>query len=245
MRFEDNRGRPIGSLEDWQRAIPPDHWVPECSAYLLAHRWWRAEGLPEPVWRVLDATRVPALVDLKLRRAIVEHKTALPGEGLDSSTDIMVEATNALGQVWIAVEGKAREAFDLDLPGWLASGTSPGSPANRDARARGLCSKLDIDFQEARSKAVGYQLFHRTYAAVRAAEQNRSRHAVMLVHSFVRAQPESESHFDDYREFAELLRLPPSAPQPNATTPEVQVGPVALRLAWVSDNEWATRGANP
>ena len=120
----------------------------------------------------------------------------------------------------IAVEGKVEESFAEIVSDWNDS-------TGKQRRLESLCNTLHLNAAEA--GRLRYQLLHRTASAIYEAQRYRSRHALMLVHSF------SKTHrwFDDFAAFSRALQMP--LDQPGQCSVARMLGGVSLRLAWVSD----------
>ena len=169
---------PLSVPEDWKPLVGADNWVRGHSAYELAHSWQLAAGaFPPAVERVLSGD--PNLRGLRLRRAIVEFATALDTGKAPSMTDLMAQCLLGEEPVIMAVEGKAKERFDLTVDEWLARATKPET---RHRRLQFLCELLGLDPKNVGS--LRYQLLHRTASAVLEAAVTGAAQAVVLVHSY-------------------------------------------------------------
>src|SRR6266571_2495499 len=76
----------IGSISEWQRIIPAEHWVPGRSAYELAHHWHGCDGFPSRVAAALQ----PAFPRLIPDYGMVEMPVFLDTLKAPSRTDIML-----------------------------------------------------------------------------------------------------------------------------------------------------------
>jgi len=129
--------------------------------------------------------RAERLRDLAFDRGLVEHKTDAPGRAAPSQTDILVLATDPLGnRVVLAVEGKVDEGFDQPIAKWLSAGKSPNSAANRRRRLDDMLVDLGIDPHTEGIDTLPYQLVHRGWAALREAADQMATRGVFVVHSF-------------------------------------------------------------
>lgn len=224
----------LRTLDDWRAVHPPKHWKDGRSAKLLAEVWGGAGGFPERVTAALD--RADRLRDLRFDQGFVEHKTAAPGRGAASQTDILVFATDPLGNhVILAVEGKVDEGFDRPISAWLTAGSSPRSPKNRRLRVDDMLVDLCIDPRTEGVDDLAYQLVHRAWSALREAGKCGAARAVFLVHSFAE-QEMPGAGWADFVRFAGLLAPDADAP-PRAGVPfPVQViDGVDLWLLWVPE----------
>ena len=146
-----------------------------------------------------------------------EREVDLGTPGRNSQTDLMVVAGLGRELAIIAVEGKAEESF-TEIVSML------NDSAGKQRRLERLCSTLHIN--PAQAGSLRYQLLHRTASALYEAERYRSRHALMVVHSF------STPHrwFDDFAAFSRVLQM--SLDQ--CSVARIFDG-ISLCLAWVSD----------
>ena len=212
---------PVENPKDVMQHLPKGHWKKGHSAYELAHSWVRANGIPEPVAKVLR--QAEEFRGMELIEGIFEKKTKLrpPVRG-PSHTDLLALIGDGNGCVVLGVEGKVNEGFGKVVSKWL-NGASEG----KKQRLSGLRETLQLEDSDAQN--LRYQLLHRTAATIYEAQSYKVCKAVMLVHSF------SEKHkgFDDFRKFAEAIKAPVSCR--NKLSEEVTLEGVALRLAWVAD----------
>jgi len=221
----------IESLEEWQSCVPKKDWKDGRSAKLLAETWLPAAGLPRAF--KVSLNRENSLRRLVLHRAYVEKRTSTPGLGPASATDLMAVCDNKAGKVIVAVEAKVDEGFDMPLQRWLVSGSSANSADNRKYRATQICKALGTS--RTRMKKVNYQLLHRTYSAIKTAQEEVAATAVMAVHSFLKGQPGDVTGWDDFCRFAAVLE--PDAPPPVPGTPwsAGSRDGVQLWLLWVEN----------
>lgn len=172
---------PTTGLSDWRRLLaePDKHWVRSRSAFETAVSWEATErtprGLPPAVAAALDGA--PELASAELLLALPEHKVPMPGRGRPSQNDVWTLLRGPLGQVSMAVEGKAGEPFDRPVSDWLRD----ASEGKRE-RIAGLCELLG---RTEASRELGYHLFHRTASAILEARRFGAPEAVMLVQSFL------------------------------------------------------------
>jgi hypothetical protein len=202
-------------------------WRPDHSAQELAESWFESRAdFPVTVRQVLATA--PEYSQAELVDAFFEREVELDSLGRNSQTDLMVIAGlgNELGV--IAVEGKVEESFAEPVAKWNTS-------AGKQNRLVGLCSALGIDHTQLQQ--IRYQLLHRTVSAILEAKRYRTRHALMLVHSF------SSSHrwFDDFSAFSRVMGIPLDAPGKCSAVKECDG--VSLRLAWVADKIRSQRPA--
>lgn len=195
------------------------HWRTGFSAKELAESWAAASpDIPRRVRAVLNTA--PEYCGAELIDGFFEREVELGTAGRNSQTDLMVIAGIADGLAVIAAEGKAEESFAELVSEWNNS-------SGKQTRLAHLCNTLCLNPESVGS--LRYQLFHRAASAIYEARRYRSRHAVMLVHSF------SPTHrwFSDFAEFARAMNVPVGGPD-ECSRPKICEG-VSLRLAWVSD----------
>ncbi len=195
------------------------HWRAGYSAQELAVAWVQAgKSFPKRVQSVLDTA--PEYVGAELIDGFFEREVELGTAGRNSQTDLMVIAGLGSELGIIAVEGKAEESFAELIADW---NKTPG----KQRRLESLCGTLELELADV--ERLRYQLLHRTASAIYEARRYRSRHAMVLVHSF------SKTHrwFEDYVQFAAAMKMP--LERPNTCSPARFLAGVQLRLAWVSD----------
>lgn len=219
-------GQETAGPEDWKILHPERHWKTGYSAKALAYSWEYAGGFPEEVEEVLSDSQFSKA---ELLIAFPEYRTPLPGGRRQSQTDLLVLAEVQGELLAVAVEGKVREDFGPTVQEWLGDNPSRG----KRIRLRFLAQKLGInDLDNRELRHIRYQLLHRTAAAVIEAERFNARYAVMLVHSF----SQEDEHFEDYRDFLDLLGIAGDDVSPNSVIPVGNRGGIDLFLAWVRGN---------
>lgn len=233
-RFYAPTGDLLRTLDDWEVLHPPRHWKDGRSAKLLAEVWGGAGGFPASVREALD--RVERLRDLEFDQGLVEHKTEAPGRGAASQTDILVFATDPLGNsVVLAVEGKVDEGFAQPISKWLEAGKSPSSPASRRRRIDDMLIDLCIDPKTEGVDALPYQLVHRAWAALQEASNRMATRGVFVVHSFTEPHTKGAG-WNEFRSFARLLRFEGKADLEVGVPFHVQViDGVDLWMVWVPE----------
>jgi hypothetical protein len=197
------------------------HWRPGYSAQELVAAWSMSKNdFPAPVRSVLETA--PEYARAELIDGFFEREVDLGSVGRNSQTDLMVVAGLDERLGIIAVEGKVEESFADCVRDW---NTTPG----KQHRLEGLCGTLGLDI--ASIGAIRYQLLHRTASAIYEAKRYRSRHALMLVHSF------SPTHrwFEDFVAFSCALGIPMR--EIGQCSPAMVCGGVSLRVAWVADSQ--------
>lgn len=225
--------RGIGSWRE-RLASPDRHWRRERSAFETAVSWeWaalrrRPSQLPEPIERLFLAG---GFGDPTLLIAVAEHQVELAGRGNDSHCDVWGLVGTTVGTVSLSVEAKAQERFGNEtLQEFLTGGTSPGSPANRQARWTDIEGHLPTpatgDYLNIR-----YQLLHRCATAVIEARRLRLRHAAFVVQAF--GSPPERA--DEFTAFCAVMGI---TPRPQTLTP-VNVNDVRLDVGW-ADCPFAT-----
>jgi len=221
--FHSSQGTPLLSMADWQAQHPARHWRAGYSAMELARTWSSAGGLPESFQQALGQ---PPFEGLVLERGVVEHNTDVPGRGRASCTDLMVTARTPAGtKVVIGVEGKVDETFGPLVAEWLTKGG-----ANRQDRLDGLCEALGLEPMQV--GALRYQLFHRTYAALATASEQRCSHAVLAIHS-LEGRGSWGDNWQSFVAFARALGAT-NVDKRHPTPVGVRMG-VDLWLLWVTE----------
>jgi hypothetical protein len=203
------------------------HWKVDHSAQELAECWFESRvDFPMTVRQVLATA--PEYSHAELVDAFFEREVDLGSPGRNSQTDLMVIAGLGDELGVIAVEGKVEESFAETVAKW-------NTTAGKQNRLVGLCGKLGLD--HAQFGQIRYQLLHRTVSAILEAKRYRSRHALMLIHSF------SSSHrwFDDFSAFSRTMGIPLDTPGKCSAVKECDG--VNLRLAWVADKIRSQRPA--
>lgn len=172
---------PTQSGSDWQRLLakPSLHWKVGRSAMCAAAAWEHAgDTLPPEISECLDATGRPELQSLQLLAALPEWGVPLPGGDRASFTDVLALTRNSTGLCVIGVEAKVDEDF-----GPLVSDKKQGASVGQLERIEFLQDLLGASFEG----TVRYQLLHRTASALLTAQDFHAQTAVMLIHSFGRA----------------------------------------------------------
>jgi hypothetical protein len=172
---------PTQSGSDWQRLLakPTLHWKVGRSAMCAAAAWEDAgDKLPLEIANALDAVGVPELQSLQLLAAIPEWGVPLPGGDRASFTDVLALTRNDEGLCIVGVEAKVDEDF-----GPLIREKQNGASAGQLERLKYLQDLLGCKFDG----TVRYQLLHRTASALLTARDFHAQTAVMLIHSFGRA----------------------------------------------------------
>ncbi len=150
--------------------------------------------------------------------AAPEWKTALPGGGRESQSDVFALFSVPGGLLTMTVEAKVDEPFGPTLGEWM-EGASPGKRARIAAIGDllGLAAPIPA--------SIRYQLLHRAAAALIEARRFRANEAAMIVQSF-----SSEGRwFEDFTAFAALFGLAPR-PGETALAPVPEIG--SLRIGW-------------
>lgn len=194
------------------------HWKSEHSAQELALAW-TVSGMPNSVRTVLETCN--ELAPIELIDGTFEKKVHLRTPGRNSQTDLMLIAAFGGELGIIAVEGKVEEPFGDLVSDW--NDHSKG----KENRLKGLCSTLGLS--PSNVGGLRYQLLHRTVSAIYEAQRYRSRHAIMLVHSF----SSTRKWFEDFQLFSDAMGT--GLRTPNTISASKICEGVALRLAWVSD----------
>ena len=198
----------LAKPEDWKSLAGDDNWVPEHSAYELAHSWQVVGGIPPGIAAALDSADASPLTGLRLDMALVEKPVFLDTRVAPSMTDLIGYARNVRDEpVILAVEGKAQEPFGLPVRSWLRGDVlEPAQTAKprptRTRRFEFLCDRLGLGPDP--ECALRYQLFHRTVSAVTEAEMQAAAAAVVIVHAF---GPHAAANWTDYEHFLNALGL--------------------------------------
>jgi hypothetical protein len=190
---------PTQSGSDWQRLLakPKLHWKKGKSAMTTAACWEAADGkLPPEIVSVLESTKHPDLVNLRLLLAIPEWEVPLKGGQTASHIDVFALARNACGLVVLAIEAKVDEEFGPTLGAKRAESSS-----GQHQRIEYLHSILRL--KQPLADTIRYQLLHRTASALLTAQEFHAHAAVMLVQSFG-AGPSSRGR-EDYEAFCQAI----------------------------------------
>jgi len=207
--------KPIYRATDLINYLPHDkrhHYRDGYSMAEAAKCWLAANGRLPPAIAALVGTDI-------LETAHFEYEITVWGRGT-SMTDIMAFAPEHP----LAIEAKAREAFDDEVRNWVykEEAENPRSPPHRlrviDKYAEAFGASADALME------LRYQLLHRTRAAALMARQCRRKSAWMIVHSF--APLECEEHARNRADFNRYVSLV-------GETPAFKGVPV--RLAWVDE----------
>ncbi len=214
---------PAMKPEDWKclLADPDKHWRDDYSAKELACCWQEANDFPNSIKKVL--TGVPQFEGIEMLLGIPEHQVPLRGGSRPSQNDIWCLARSSDGLVSIAVEGKVSEPFGPMISEW-----GPKSSSGKEERLGSLCEILEIDNPP--PGEIRYQLLHRTCSAILEAKRFFAKYAVMLVHSFSKA----DEGFQDFQNFVSLF-----CPTRAAVNEIVDVGRrdgVQLFCVWVRED---------
>ena len=190
------------AADEWKQfLISDEHWKPGRSASSVADSWWKAQGVPPEVVRLLGN-------DFELIGMMPEYKVSMgPGGGRGGSPTCDVFAYLKIGgrTCALVIEAKVDEDFDKKLSTWRKGKKgNPRSPANRERRLKKICEVLGVDFPP--SDDMRYQLFSQTFAAVRMAKELKADMAAMIVQSFC----ENHSGYDDFLAFCGQFGVQPS-----------------------------------
>ncbi len=222
--------RPVDIRPHLARA---NHWKPLRSACELARSWFEAGDVPRTVSRVLDGCR--DFRDATIIHGFFEHATDLKSAGAPSQTDLLLLVSANGGNAVIAIEGKVDEGFGEPVLAWRSRKSK-----RRPARLASLCDLLGLAANAV--DGLGYQLLHRTAAALLEAQRYRVDRALMVVHSFAEHNPTAKKgdSFEQFQEFAAALGAP--LERRNSISDPVTRQDIALRLAWVSDRPVSRHG---
>lgn len=179
--------------EGWKAHLgdPDRHWRPGFSAMAAARSWEHWQDVPPEIAALLGR-------EVTLQLALVEHKVPLPGSTVgDTQCDVFALVRADSRDMALAVEAKVDEPFGQTVGEWL-DGAGPG----KRTRLAALCELLDIP--DPPPRALRYQLFHRTAAAVIEARRFHRPVAAMVVQSF---SPTARWH-GDFAAFAAHVGAP-------------------------------------
>ncbi len=130
-----------------------------------------------------------------------EYEVAVWGQG-KSTTDIMAFLQDGV----IAIEAKAREPFDNEVHVWIDKerGNNPRSPEHSRSVIRRYADAFGVSFEEL--LPIGYQLLHRSLAAVLTESRYSFRQAWMIVQSFAPMTcPEHVRNRSDFDRYMSLV----------------------------------------
>lgn len=219
----------LRSLCDWQSRLgdPVLHWKRGASAMELAIDWTlaavdRDDGLPIRIRDMLQA--IPGCDEARMKLAVPELRTALPGGNTSSQTDLWILLDTADGFVSLSIEGKAEESFADLTSTWLNKDRSDG----KERRLEYLRRELGLN--EADALKIRYQLLHRTVAALIEAREWKARAAVMLVQRFSRDPERPAKTWDD---FALLARHLGVTATPGVLAETGLCAPMPLWIGWL------------
>lgn len=235
--FFSRKGIPIQSIGAWRALVPEKDWVEGRSAYLLAHSWFPAGGLPERVRSALQ--KDAAFAAPRLAKGIVEHRTRTQGKGGGSATDLLGTIVSGDRSYTVACEAKVDEGFDAPIARWLTLGRSANSAENRQRRLDAMCKSLALESNLI--AAIRYQLIHRAFAAVTSAKASGHGGALLMVHSFL-PDPDGEgAGWSDFVAFGDLLRGDTAILVPGRPWQAAPLNGLPLYLLWVPDQGGAAR----
>ena len=178
----------------WRRQLLKKHWKKNKSAWAVAHSWFCAQDLPPDIRGVFGD-------DATLLCMEPEGAVALPGASGPGSCDVLARVEFLGKEYVLVVEAKVEESFGPTVKKWLDSYTSDESAENRQYRLEMICKKLGLEYDFAVNLGVGYELFHKVFAALKSAEFWDAEGAIMIVQSF---SPHCTG-FDEFRRFCGLF----------------------------------------
>ena len=178
----------------WRRQLLKKHWKKNCSAWAVAHSWFYAQDLPPEIHGVFGN-------DATLLRMEPEAAVALPGASGPSSCDVFARVEFFGKEYVLVIEAKVEEEFGQTVRRWLDSYTSEESAENRQYRLEMICERLGLDYNFVINLDVGYELFHKVFAALKSAEFWDVDGALMIVQSF---SPRCTG-FDEFRRFCSVF----------------------------------------
>jgi len=195
------------------------HWKEGRSAHALTKAWADSNSLPPSICASLQGH--PAFRSAELIDGFLERQVDLGSAGRHSQTDLLAIVGVEKGIAIVAIEGKAGEPFGELVSGWL-----DGSGA-KDKRLALLCETLGLSIEQTR--ALHYQLLHRTASAIYEAKRYRTDLAAMLVHSFGHDQ----KGFSAFSLFVQTLGL--GEPSDGVLAGPLYRDGVSVYLGWIND----------
>lgn len=187
----------IGEIPEpsvWQKQLLKKHWKVKYSAWAVAHSWFYAQDLPSEIRWVVGN-------DAALLRMEPEGAVALPGARGSGWCDVFA-CVEFFGKEYVlVVEAKVEEEFGPKVAKWLDNSTSEESAENRQYRLEMICEKLGFEYNFVLNLDVGYELFHKAFAALKSAKFWDADGAIMIVQSF---SPHCTG-FDEFRRFCDVF----------------------------------------
>lgn len=220
---------PSMGIAEWRAKLadPYLHWRRKKSAWELAVSWEsrrdEESGLPPEIEKVLRAH--PTFVDARLLIAIPEHRVTLDDDRRPSQNDLWAMLLLTHGYASATIEAKVGEEFDKTIEEWMIKGS-----AGKTERLQFLTEILGLPSLP--PGHIRYQLVHRTASAIIEADRWKASTALMLVQYFKQSPcfKESPSSWNDYCNFAELLKIEPKR---GSISGSRIVGNTELFLGWV------------
>ena len=178
----------------WRKQLPPEHWKKGKSAWAVAHSWHLAEGVPPEICGMLNCN--PELIRMEPEGAV-----ALPGAGRPGSCDVFACIKIPEKEYVLVIEAKVRENFGEKIEGWYKTKDTDKINENKKYRLEKICEKLGLKYDYDKYKSVRYDLFHKTFAALKSAEFWNAEGAIMIVQSFC----PNCTDFNEFEKFFELF----------------------------------------
>lgn len=220
---------PSHGPEAWKELLtdPEGQWQVGKSAYEIAYCWEKEPNkFPASIRKVFRKSDYSHFKNAKLLFAYPEFKVRLDTARAPSQNDVYALATSDNDLISIAVEGKAGEDFDKEIDVWL--GTISKSSGKPD-RLEFLCKELGLNMPIPGN--IRYQLLHRTASSLIEAKKYNAKYALMIVQNFHSELP----HFNDYRNFAQLLGLTKENTEKTDSIEYVKkIMNIELYLAWIN-----------
>jgi hypothetical protein len=187
---------PTENAESWRNFLADrdKHWKSGFSAMSTAYSWENSEGIPIEIINVLS--QHSDFKELELLISIPEYKVPLPGGNRPSQNDILAIFSTEKALSVMAVEGKAKEDFDVLISDWKAKTSDSGV----EKRLGYILQKIGVKGMYIDN--LRYQLFHRLASSVIMAEKFHAKNAIMIVQSF--NNNDTENHFSDFADFLKL-----------------------------------------
>ncbi|MCD8393307.1 MAG: hypothetical protein LUC85_00540 [Bacteroidales bacterium] len=231
----------ITTFEDWKKLFTQKdakNWKEGRSAWSLANFIMRQDGVEKL------AQAISPIIGEKIAfdHAIVEHVISFDEYQRGSHRDLSLTGTTSSGKtVFVTVEAKVDEPFDITIREYYASGSKDGS--KQRPRLEGLCQRvLHRSYGNVGNKELRYQLLHATAATVDGAPE--ADYHLMVVLAFENGQSDPVKMAANKENFLQFLaEFPAKMEKNNAVTADVQLRgsdktvPVALVYLKVKDGE--------
>ncbi len=216
---------PTSGVDSWKNLLadPEKHWREDFSAHSIAVSWENTAGIPEEIKRLFNSQHVTGFSNVELALAIPEYKVSLPGGTRPSQNDVFALLTSDEALSTMAVEGKAREDFDVTVDEWKQRTSEKGI----NERFSFLLQTIGLTNQKVNG-TIRYQLLHRLASSIIEAKRFHAKNAIMVVQSF--AEDDSENHYPD---FEALIKCFGQLPKKEKLIFLKTIDNIKLYAAWV------------